>query len=483
MKKNESKYGHTLLVDGDFENYVSLSVSDEGNELIEYVSKEKDYSKIGNIYLAKIERVENALEAAFISYYDETVKSGFLSFSDIHKEYFYYTKNGKSLKKGQLLIVQVIKDETTQKKGASFTTFIALHGKNCIFFPKDPNGSGISRNIKGEARVKLKEFLSKLDPSISLIIRTASNFATIKEIEYEYIKLVELWHMIQKKAERKRVIGLLYKEDELLKTIRAYSKHDIKSVLVTDKNIYTKILEYVAKNMIVFPDDVRYVAHSDTLVRLLRKKIDALYQKEVSLPSGGSIVIEKTEAMYVIDVNSKTSSKENSMKATAFKTNLEAIKVAVNQILLRNLSGLIVIDCIDMDDEEDIKIINKELKHEFKKDKVALKIVGYSSLGLIQISRQKIGKSLLDKDYEICKNCSGLGFSLKSAIYARSLLNKIKEHNKKNSKIEVFTNFDVMQCLLQNYFKELSQCAEIKWNLVQEFSEFFNHIEFDNDNL
>lgn len=472
--KNEEK--NKLLIDGSLPFEIRIALVNEQNQILEYNTLKSGNSIVGNIYIGIIDRIEQSIEAAFVIFGEENgnTQSGFLSFADIHPSY-YQTKRRQRpkihqlLKKGQPLIVQVTR-EPSGRKNANLTTYIALTSKNCILFPKDSGNSGISRRISGDNRKRLREFLSTLDPDMSLIIRTASHSATIKEIQNDHDKLIKQWRQIEQVATTKKTPSMIFQEDMLLKTLRGYSKHLISTVHVENKTVWKKINEYLNKGMIQFPN----IAIKHNVFSTIEKQIQTLFERQIILPSGGAIVIEQTEALTTIDINSKQSLKERTMEETAFKTNLEAAEECIKQILLRNIGGLIVIDFIDMEDEENTKKINKFMKQGFKNDKASVDIIGCSQFGLMQISRQRINTNILQKNFEKCSTC-GYGHILNTSTQAIMLLRNIKKNHKKK-KMTVFTSHEILQEILNNFHSAID-LGTIQWQIVQNTDEKHNTVE------
>ncbi len=463
-----------LLIDGSIPEEIRVAIIDETNSLIEYNTFSQAKQVLGNIYLGFVEKVEPSINVAFINFGEEY--NGFLSFGDIHPDYYRKTLYRKKkpkiedlIKKGQPVIVQVTR-EPSNTKSATLTTYIALAGKNCIFFPKDGNNCGISKKIIGDHRKRLKEFLATLEPNASLIIRTASHSASINEIKADYNKLKKLWETIVLQTKNKHVPMLLLQEDPLLKKLRSYSRHSVSSVEIQDKSLYEKINGLVTKNLIHFPS----IKLGKNVFAKIEQQIQKLYCKQVSLPSGGSIIIEHTEALTAIDINSKNSLKEKTIEETAFKTNIEAAIEIPRQILLRNIGGLIVIDFIDMENEENIKAINKTVKTAFKDDKAAVTIIGISQLGLMQISRQRLNTSIINKHYETCETCFGSGINMKIETIALNLLRQIKQNNTKR---KIYTTNKVMQFILNKYISVLANHKNLEWEIVDESNGMCNKIE------
>jgi ribonuclease E len=470
-----------LLIDGSISEEIRIALIDENEKLKEYstiTGLNNSKPSLGNIYLGIVEKIEPSINVAFVKI-TNTI-NGFLPFSDIHPDY--YVNNGKKnikikdvIKKNTPIIVQV-KKEATQTKCASLTTYISLIGKNCILFPNTENSNGISRNINGENRKRLKEFLQTLKNSFSLIIRTSSNASSIEEIKEDYYNLHKTWLNISEQAKNKRRPSILLEEDLFLKKLREYSKYNIKSALIEGKNLYEKIKQYCEKKMIEFP----YIELEHNIFRHIENQVEQLYSSKIGLPSGGTIVIEHTEALTAIDVNSKNSLREKNIEATALKTNIEAAHEIARQIILRNIGGLIVIDFIDMFKEEDIGDINKIIKKAFKEDKAITSVIGCSTFGIMQISRQRLSPSIVEKSFTQCKACSS-GLELKTESSALNLLRKIgNEYNqidKKHHIIKIYTTDKIIQTLLNDYFKTLSKYANIKWELVCDNHPMYNKIE------
>lgn len=464
-----------LIIDGSMPQEIRLALVDEDNNLLEYNTLGNQPQLVGNIYLGFIEKVEPSINVAFVNYGNHS--NGFLSLNDIHPDYqkasLFRKSNqiSKLVKKGQPVIVQVSR-EPSDTKAATLTTYVALTGKNCIFFPKTSDGHGISKRITGERRKKFKEFLTKLDDKSSLIIRTASNSADLKEIQLEYTQLKNYWEQLVKKTKNQIKPMLLLEEEPLLKHLRAYSKNMVKTVYIENKPLFDKIKEYSKKNLIYFPD----IVNNKNVFDKIAKQVNQLYSTSVNLPSGGEIIIEHTQALTTIDINSRTSLKEKNMENTAFKTNIEAVSECAKQIILRNIGGIIVIDFIDMSDEENIKTLNKALKHAFKNDKASSKIIGYSPLGLVQISRQRINTSLMQKHFETCKMCNGRGKHLNEQAQTYNLLRNLSNHPTKQSLI-IHTSCEIIQIILGDFYPQIKDYKKLNWRITDPLDQMYNKIE------
>jgi ribonuclease E len=390
--------------------------------------------KKGNIYLAKVSRVEASLQAAFIEYGEE--KNGFLAFSEISPLY-YQSQSQQSLeeeedssektnkkkqkifkiqdviKKNQIILVQVIKD-VRGTKGAAFTTYISLPGKYCVLMPKDPKGSGISRKITGaEERTNLKKIVEslKIPEGISLVVRTAGMGKTKNELKRDSDYLLRLWTEIQKKQETATAPCLIYEESDLVaRALRDLYSVEIEEILIQGEVAYKKAKAFMRMFMPSHAKRVHLHAESSGLFESfgVEDQIGSVYSSTVSLPSGGSIVINPTEALVAIDVNSAKSTKEKNIEDTALKTNMEAAVTIARQVKLRDLSGLIVIDFIDVSKHKNAQIENK-LKECLKNDRARIQLGKISGFGLLEMSRERLRQSLLESTSSECPYCCGKG--------------------------------------------------------------------------
>ncbi len=428
-----------LLIDSFEEKEIIIAKVTENNELLEYKTVTVDKSLVGSVYLAKIEKIEHGIEAVFLNL--GFGLKAFISFKDIANEYWEFDKKSRKLKTGLKLIVQITKDQKAGKNCVA-SSFISLSGLNCIFFPNSPNESGISRNIKGQEKIMFKEFLSTLNPNSSLIIRTASKYSTVEEVKEDYLKICALWNLIKNTAKKKDKPGCLHKEDEILNVVRGYSKHSLEKVEIGNKKLFKQIQDYQEKKLIAFPDSINFSKYN--LFQKIQNQIDSLYQKEVFLNNGGSIIIEQTQAMITIDVNSKNYLKEKNMNETSFKVNYEAALEVCKQIALRNLSGLIIIDFIDMTDLEHKKIINEIFKEFIKNDKAACKMIALNEFNILQLSRERTDKNLFEK------HCVATEEHYRKSFYfqALDLLIQMKNANL-NTSFEV--SKPVMQELINSF--------------------------------
>ena len=379
----------------------------------------------GNIYKANVVRIEPGLQAAFIDYGSE--RFGFLQMGEIHPSYFRNQENGGEnrrpritdvLRRGQELLVQVVKEERGTK-GAALTTFLSLPGRYMVLMPESDT-KGVSRKIEDESqRKKLKEAMSSLDPPAGMgyIVRTAGIGQKKEELKRDFDYLVRVYHSIQDQASRTRAPDLIYKESNLaIRSLRDYFSADMDEVLVDDPRVADEAREFFQQ---VMPEYARLVKlHQERRPIFSRyqieEQIETIYKNKVQLPSGGSIVIDPTEALVSIDVNSGKMAGEQGVEATAYKTNLEAAAEIARQLRLRDLGGLIVIDFIDMRDRKHIREVEKCLKDSLKSDKARVTVGRISQFGLLEMSRQRIKAALAEGAYLPCPHCGG-GGRIKSA--------------------------------------------------------------------
>ena len=379
----------------------------------------------GNIYKANVVRIEPGLQAAFIDYGSE--RFGFLQMGEIHPSYFRNQENGGEnrrpritdvLRRGQELLVQVVKEERGTK-GAALTTFLSLPGRYMVLMPESDT-KGVSRKIEDESqRKKLKEAMSALDPPAGMgyIVRTAGIGQKKEELKRDFDYLVRVYHSIQDQASRTRAPALIYKESNLaIRSLRDYFSADMDEVLVDDPRVADEAREFFQQ---VMPEYARLVKlHQERRPIFSRyqieEQIETIYKNKVQLPSGGSIVIDPTEALVSVDVNSGKMAGEQGVEATAYKTNLEAAAEIARQLRLRDLGGLIVIDFIDMRDRKHIREVEKCLKDSLKSDKARVTVGRISQFGLLEMSRQRIKAALAEGAYLPCPHCGG-GGRIKSA--------------------------------------------------------------------
>ena len=381
---------------------------------IESSSKEQRKS---NIYKGIITRIEPSLEAAFVDYGSE--RHGFLPFKEVARSYF---KPGvevgrariqDALKEGQEVIVQVDKDERGTK-GAALTTFISLAGRYLVLMPNNPRGGGVSRRVEGEERNELREAISQLEvpQGMSVIARTAGIGRNVEELNWDLSYLMQLWQAIENAAQQQSGAFLIYQESSLvIRAIRDYFHQDIGELLIDTENIYEQARQFMGH---VMPANVNRVKLYKDDVPLFSRfqiehQIESAYSRAVNLPSGGAVVIDHTEALVAIDVNSARATRGADIEETAFRTNLEAADEIARQLRLRDLGGLIVIDFIDMESTRNQREVENRLRDALKVDRARVQMGKISRFGLMELSRQRLRPSLGESSHSPCPRCHGTG--------------------------------------------------------------------------
>ena len=381
---------------------------------IESSSKEQRKS---NIYKGVITRIEPSLEAAFVDYGSE--RHGFLPFKEVARSYF---KPGvdvgrariqDALKEGQELIVQVDKDERGNK-GAALTTFISLAGRYLVLMPNNPRGGGVSRRVEGEERNELRETIGQLDvpQGMSVIARTAGIGRSVEELNWDLAYLMQLWQAIENAAQQQSGAFLIYQESSLvIRAIRDYFHQDIGEILIDTESIYEQARQFMGH---VMPGNVNRVKLYKDDVPLFSRfqiehQIESAFSRAVNLPSGGAVVIDHTEALVAIDVNSARATRGADIEETAFRTNLEAADELARQLRLRDLGGLIVIDFIDMESARNQREVENRLRDALKVDRARVQMGKISRFGLMELSRQRLRPSLGESSHSPCPRCHGTG--------------------------------------------------------------------------
>ena len=379
--------------------------------------------KKGNIYKGKITRVEPSLEAVFVDYGSE--RQGFLPLKDISKSYFKPRKNGGDgesntrinvqdvLSVGQELVVQVEKEERGNK-GAALTTLISMAGRYLVLMPNSPRAGGISRRIEGDERAELQEALRSLEvpEGMGMIVRTAGVGKQAEELQWDLEYLVQLWTAIDKATNERSAPFLVYQESNIIiRALRDYLRKDIGEILVDSPEVYQTGYDFMR---MVMPHELsKFKLYQDKVPLFTRyqieSQIETAFRHEVRLPSGGALVIDPTEALISIDVNSARANKGGDIEETAFNTNLEAAEEIARQLRLRDLGGLVVIDFIDMSPTRHQREVENRLRDHLKVDRARVQVGRISRFGLLEMSRQRIRPSLGDAHEEVCPRCSGLG--------------------------------------------------------------------------
>jgi ribonuclease E len=428
---------------------------------IESASKEITH---GNVYKGVITRIEPSLQAVFVDYGAE--RHGFLQQHEIHRDYYQDSPSGDLaidtiVKKGQELLVQITKDPIL-KKGAMLTTYISLPGRCLVLMPGSEN-RGISRKISDEdERNRLKEIISnlKLPEGFGIIIRTAGGRCTKTLLSKDLKYLMRLWRNIKKNVRKERAPTLLYKERNLvLRSIRDYFTPDISEILIDDAAIYQEVKDFIK---IISSKHLKIVKHYQGDEPIFSKfhledQIASIFDSRVSLKSGGSIVIQQTEALVAIDVNSGKAIQQKSIEQTALMTNREAAEEIARQLRLRDLGGLIVIDFIDMKDPKHRAEVERILKSHLRSDKARSKVGRISRFGLMEMSRQRIRPPIEFGSFEACKYCQGKGTTPSVETLVLRFLRKLRfETLKKNiSVVKGFVPVEVADYLLNRKRKDI----------------------------
>ncbi|WP_267225884.1 Rne/Rng family ribonuclease [Dyella silvae] len=405
---------------------------------IEIPSREQ---KKANIYKGRITRVEQSLEACFVDYGAE--RHGFLPLKEIAREYFTPGLDPNKanirdlLKEGQEVVVQVEKEERGNK-GAALTTFISLAGRYMVLMPNNPKAGGVSRRIEGEDRQALKEALEHLTvpDDVGLIVRTAGMGRDAEELQWDLDYLLQLWKAISGAAQAQKGPFLIYQESKLfIRALRDYLRNDIGEILIDEESLYNDAREFMQQ---VMPNALRKLKmyRDDTPLfsrYQIETQIESAFDRQVRLPSGGSIVIDQTEALTAIDINSSKATKGSDIEETAFNTNLEAAVEIARQLRIRDAGGLIVIDFIDMDSPKHQREVEERLKDALKLDRARVQIGRISRFGLLEMSRQRLRPSLGEATQIVCPRCEGHGHVRGVESLALSTLRLIEEHAMKDN--------------------------------------------------
>ncbi|MDF2529211.1 MAG: ribonuclease [Gammaproteobacteria bacterium] len=400
--------------------------------------------KKANIYKAKISRIEPSLNAVFVDYGAE--RHGFLPIKELAPEWLSKPIESNAdirsaLKEGQEIIIQIDKEERGNK-GAAVTTFITLAGCYLVLMPNNQKAGGVSRRIEGDDRQQLKSALNNLvlPESMGVIARTAGLGRTQEELQWDLDALLKLWDTVKIEADRQAAPFLIYQEsDVILRSVRDYLRQDIDEIIVDDKETYNRVLEYVKR---LRPDFLNRMKYYDKDVSLfshygIESQIETAYQREITLPSGGSIVIDYTEALTSIDINSARATKGGDIEETALHTNLEAAVEIARQLKLRDLGGLIVIDFIDMSSSRNQREVENRLSDAVKHDRARIQIGKISRFGLLEMSRQRIRPSLDESSSYVCPRCSGQGTIRGVESLSLSITRLIKEEALRPDTLEV----------------------------------------------
>ncbi len=419
----------------------------DGQRLYDLDIESPGHEQKANIYKGKITRIEPSLEAAFVDYGAE--RHGFLPLKEIAREYFpsNYSSHGRPnikdvLREGQEVIVQVDKEERGNK-GAALTTFISLAGSYLVLMPNNPRAGGISRRIEGDDRTELKEALSSLQlpDGMGLIVRTAGVGKSADALQWDLSFRLKHWEAIKKAAEGRPAPFLIHQESNVIvRAFRDYLRPDIGEILIDNPKILDLAKEHIAalgrpdfsSKIKLYSGEIPLFSHYQ-----IESQIESAFQREVRLPSGGSIVIDSTEALTAIDINSARATRGGDIEETAFNTNLEAADEIARQLRLRDLGGLIVIDFIDMTPVRHQREVENRLRDAVRQDRARIQIGRISRFGLLEMSRQRLSPSLGESSHHVCPRCNGTGTIRDNESLALSILRLIEEEALKENTKEV----------------------------------------------
>ena len=423
----------------------------DGQKLLDYeIEIEGREQRKGNIYKAIVTRVEPSLEACFVDYGED--RHGFLPFKEISRQYF---AEGVSvsqariqdvIREGQSLLVQVEKEERGNK-GAALTTFVSLAGRYVVLMPNNPRGGGVSRRIEGDDRAELKEAMDQLEypKGMSIIARTAGIGRTAPELQWDLNYLLKLWTAIDGATQGKGAF-LIYQESSLvIRAIRDYFNNDIGDILIDTDDIYDQAQQFMSHVMPEFAPRVkRYRDDAPLFSRFqIEHQIESAYARTVQLPSGGAIVIDHTEALVSVDVNSARAIKGGDIEETATRTNLEAADEVARQMRLRDLGGLIVIDFIDMDESKNRRDVENRLRDALRQDRARVQFGSISKFGLMEMSRQRLKPALSEGASIPCPRCGGAGHIRDTESSALQILRIIQEESMKDNSAAVHAQVPV----------------------------------------
>ncbi|WP_027960946.1 ribonuclease E [Halomonas halodenitrificans] len=400
--------------------------------------------KKANIYRGKITRIEPSLEAAFVDFGAE--RHGFLPLKEVSRDYFVKDPDGRPsikevLKEGQEVIVQVDKEERGNK-GAALTTFISLAGRFLVLMPNNPKAGGISRRIEGEERSQLKEAMNQLSvpDRMGLIVRTAGIGRSSEELQWDLDYLVQVWESITSEAGKRPAPFLIYRESNvIIRAMRDYLRQDIGEVLIDSPAVHEEALAFIRQVMPSYQQKIKLYADEVPLFSRfqIESQIETAYEREVKLPSGGSIVIDHTEALVSIDINSARATRGSDIEETALQTNLEAADETARQLRLRDIGGLVVIDFIDMSPARNQREVENRMRDALKLDRARVQIGRISRFGLMEMSRQRLRPSLGETSGVVCPRCKGQGTIRDVRSISLSIMRLIEEEAMKERSAQI----------------------------------------------
>ncbi len=435
-KRGSSRVKSKMLINAVEAEEFRIAVIKDGRLDGFYIETTATEQKTGNIYKGVVERIEPSLQACFVNF--GSTKNGFLSVTDIHPEYYAAGHDGKKegtpriekiLKKGQELLVQVTR-EMQGHKGAQLTTYLSLASRYLVLMPGSKGG--ISKKIEDEEeRQRLKDIMAhfKLPEGVGYIVRTAAMGQSKRDLSRDLNRLLRMWKNIKRKVQDAAPLTLVHKEQDVcLRTLRDYFTSEVSEVLVDDKETLNKVRDYMKVISPRHQGRVKLFKEKRPIFAQyeIEKQIETIYRNRVPLKSGGSIVIDPTEALIAIDVNSGRWRTGTDVENTAFKTNIEAAEEIARQLRLRDMGGLVVVDFIDMRDKKHIREVEKILREKAKEDRAKISLSNISKFGLLELSRQRLRPSIEAVSYQTCDYCKGRGLVPSVETAAISFLRRIR---------------------------------------------------------
>lgn len=468
-----------MLINATHGDELRVAITSDSVLVDLYVEHPGQEQKKSNIYKGKITSIEPSLGAVFVDYGSE--RHGFLPLKEISPEYFVTAPQNpesltdidikKVLREGQEIVVQVDKEERGTK-GAALTSFITLAGCYLVLMPNNPDSGGISRRIEGDDRDQLREIIEQLPipEGMGIIIRTAGVSRSKEELEWDLKVLLRYWEAIKQAAVAKPAPYLIHQEsDVIIRAVRDHLRQDITEVIIDEPNAYHRAREYIRQ---IRPDFIEHMKLYNDKVPLfsrfqIEKQIEAAYQREVRLPSGGSIVIDHSEALVAIDINSARATKGASIEETALQTNLEAADEIAKQLRIRDIGGLVVIDFIDMTPARNQREVENRLRNALRLDRARIQIGRISRFGLLEMSRQRLRSSLSVSTEITCPRCDGYGSIRSVESVAISIMHLLQENASRspNTLIQVQLPVDVSTYLMnekRNAIAELETQSSVK---------------------
>jgi len=424
----------------------------DGQKLLDFETEiEGREQRKGNIYKAVVTRVEPSLEACFVDYGED--RHGFLPFKEISRNYFREGVDVRTariqdaIREGDSLLVQVEKEERGNK-GAALTTMVSLAGRYLVLMPNNPRGGGVSRRVEGEEREELKENLDQLEypKGMSLIARTAGIGRTAPELQWDLNYMLKLWDAIDGASKAGKGAFLIYQESSLvIRAIRDYFTADVGEILIDTDDIYEQAQQFMAHVMPeMAPKVKRYRDDAPLFSRFqIEHQIETAFSRTVNLPSGGAIVIDHTEALVSVDVNSARSTRGSDIEETATRTNLEAADEIARQMRLRDLGGLIVVDFIDMDESKNRREVETRLREALRPDRARVQVSAISKFGLLELSRQRLRPALSEGSHITCPRCNGTGHIRDTESSALQILRMVQEESMKENTAAVHVQVPV----------------------------------------